>query len=140
MLLKANAVPGAMEESLPLAASNDHLARCGVDRLAAHPRLCRGGRCSVRTLHELIAAHEIGARWHRTATPRHPNGTRGVGAVAAELSTNVEHDRVARIDDARAGLMVRRRGVGARGNDRKRRDLVSGAGESLAHLARHVAL
>ena len=87
-----------MEESLTESRSiNDCTCRC-IDRFAAHSGPDVIGCRLMRTLQHLIAVQEV-VRWRNGAVrPRDPDRSGRVGSVAAELTANVEHDRITRVN------------------------------------------
>jgi len=106
VLLKADSVPGTVEEAGPLPCRVDHGAGGGINRFAAHPWANMVHRRLVGALQDLVAAQEV-IRWrHRAIRPGHPNGSGGVGTIATKNATDVEHDRIARVDHPRRCFVV----------------------------------
>ena len=69
-----------------------------------------------------------------------PDRARDVGPVAAQRPADVDDDRLAAGDDALARVVVRRRAVGSRGDDRELGVLVALGDEALADLAGDIRL
>ena len=138
--LETDAVPGPVEERLAVARPRSDRARAAStarrrDAGANGPR----GR-GLRALEDLEQVPEAFVRSVARVAAGHPQRARDVGAVAAERAADVEHDRLAGLDDPVGCLVVRRRGVRARSDDRELGLVVALRDQPLADLARDVGL
>src|SRR6266511_4231875 len=121
MLVQADAVAGPVDEVLAVARGGDHVAAGGVDRLGGDAGPDRG------------AAGELGGVQHRVrlleAGRRFADDQRagGVGAIAVQPAADVDHHRVARLDDSPGGDVVGAGGVRAGADDREARLVVAAA-------------
>ena len=97
---------------------------------------CAGGLGALEhlvQLCELLGRADVSDR-------RDPHRARDVRAIPGHRSADVDDDRLAGLDHALAGLVMRRRRVRATGDDPERCHVVALVDESLAHLACDVRL
>ncbi len=140
MPIEPDPVPRPVEEGGAVARGiDDGPCRC-VHRLAGDARANRSCGRSLRLEEDREHVREVAVGVFRIVAPGHPEGPRDVRAVAAQRPADVEHDRLARLDDPLGRLVMRRRRVRARGDDREHRRLVTFVDQPLADLPRDVSL
>ena len=81
----------------------------------AMPGRTAARRLGLGALEDGVTGQEVGVGAVRATG--HPEGPRGVGAVALEDAADVEHDGIAGADPSIAGIVVRGGRVGAGGDD-----------------------
>ena len=112
--IEADPVPGAMDEELAIARVVDDAPCRRVDRFR-RCILARGRIAGLlRSPHGVMDLLMFGAR-----VPANVDGAGDVGAIAAHGPAEVEDDGVALGDAAVADLVVRRRSVRTRSDDRE---------------------
>ncbi len=120
MSLETDAVPRPMDEAFAITLGGDPVARHGVDRLAGDPRADGPRRRLLRTEQHAEEVPEPLVGTARRVPAGHPERSGDVRAVAAQRAPDVEHDRLAWLDDPLGCLVMRRGGVRAGGDDGKR--------------------
>src|SRR5690606_24613481 len=131
----ADAVAGAVDEVVAVAGLGDDVAGGGVDRLARDAGADGFAGGVLGTPQHLVVGGEVG---RGLADAVHAGG---VGAVAAgHLAADVDHDRLAGLDDPVGDVVVRAGAVGPGGDDGEVDGGVAGGEDGLGDVARHLAL
>ena len=138
--VEADAVARPVEERLTVAGRVDHRARGGVDLLARDARSDGPRPAGLRLVQDLEQIPETLVRTRRRVSAVDPQRSGDVRTVSAERSADIEDDRLPGADDAVRRLVVRGRGVRARGDDRELGRVVPFLDECVTDLACHVGL